>query len=153
MCKTTKPPFAILVTAAAFAVSAGTTRGAPTKTTPAAPRLMESLDRGVIVIPQGESNCVSWRLLGTEPRDTLFDVFRSDPLTPPARLNADPLDAATFFVDPKPPEGRDLTYTVRPRGTTDAWNAGDFTIPAGRGRTPFLEIPLRTQLKIGSGVV
>ncbi|KAB8185160.1 carbohydrate-binding protein, partial [Nonomuraea phyllanthi] len=39
-------------------------------------RQMEDLDRGLISVRSGSGNLVSWRLLGTESRDTSFTVYR-----------------------------------------------------------------------------
>ena len=41
------------------------------------PQQMERLDRGVIALPaQDEGIFVSWRLLGTDPQGTTFDLLR-----------------------------------------------------------------------------
>ncbi len=41
------------------------------------PSQMERLDRGVVALPAAQKgNFVSWRLLGTEPKGTSFDVLR-----------------------------------------------------------------------------
>ena len=39
-------------------------------------RQMERLGRGVVAINCGDHVFVSWRLLGTEPQDTAFNVYR-----------------------------------------------------------------------------
>lgn len=41
---------------------------------------MEKLDRGVVAVPVSNgstSRLISWRLLGTDPRSTRFDVLRN----------------------------------------------------------------------------
>ena len=41
------------------------------------PQQMERLDRGIVALPaQDKGNFVSWRLLGTDPKGTTFDLLR-----------------------------------------------------------------------------
>ena len=41
------------------------------------PEQMERLDRGVVALPaQDQGNFISWRLLGTDPKGTTFDLLR-----------------------------------------------------------------------------
>ena len=41
------------------------------------PEQMERLDRGIVALPaQDKGNFVSWRLLGTDPKGTTFDLLR-----------------------------------------------------------------------------
>lgn len=39
---------------------------------------MENLNRGVVVIPQDNNYFISWRQLGTEPKDVTFDIMRDN---------------------------------------------------------------------------
>ncbi|KAB8189662.1 rhamnogalacturonan lyase, partial [Nonomuraea phyllanthi] len=55
--------------------------GEPTPTVtptsvPEGAKQVEDLDRGLISVRSGSGNLVSWRLLGTESRDTSFTVYR-----------------------------------------------------------------------------
>lgn len=68
---------------------------------------MEALGRGVTVVPTGEGNLVSWRLLGTDAADTGFNVYRDGEL-----LNEAPLTGATNYLD----AGGDGAYTVEAAG-------------------------------------
>ncbi|ELZ24504.1 FG-GAP repeat protein [Haloterrigena salina JCM 13891] len=70
---------------------------------------MESLDRGLVAVPTDDGVLVRWRLLGTEPADLGFHVFRDGD-----RVNNKPITESTNFLDP---EGTiDSTYAVRPVG-------------------------------------
>lgn len=69
-------------------------------------RQVEDLDRGVVAVPTDDGVLVSWRLLGTDPSRTAFDVLRGG-----TQVNEQPLTDATSFVDPEGTAG--AAYTVR----------------------------------------
>ncbi|GAB3672867.1 hypothetical protein GCM10028856_26790 [Halopiger thermotolerans] len=72
-------------------------------------RQMESLDRGLVAVPADDGVLVRWRLLGTEPRDLGFHVYRDG-----KRLNNKPITESTNYFDP---DGTtDSTYAVRAVG-------------------------------------
>ena len=115
-------------------------------TSAAAERVMERLTRGVIAVPRGEGEVyVGWRLLGTDPDDVAFNLYRSTANGVPAKLNATPITASTNFVD----KGVDLTkpntYLVRPvlAGQEQAGST-PFVLPANAPTRQYLEIPLKT---------
>ena len=63
-------------------------------------RLMENLDRGVIVIPQEDQSAViSWRVLGTDPYELNFNLYRQSGDEMPQQLNTKPISGSTFFID------------------------------------------------------
>jgi hypothetical protein len=64
---------------------------------------VENLTRGVTVVPSGSGQLVSWRLLGTDPQNVAFNVYRNGTL-----LNSSPLTGATNYLD----TGGSGTYTV-----------------------------------------
>jgi rhamnogalacturonan endolyase len=101
-------------------------------------RNMETLTRALTAVPGGGGKTfLSWRLLGTDPGSTTFNVYRSAPGGASAKLNSVPL-AVTNFIDPAPSQG--ATYTVRAviDGTElPAESAIVFT-------KPYLSIPLKT---------
>jgi rhamnogalacturonan endolyase len=62
-------------------------------------RQMEWLDRGLVAVPTNEKNIfISWRLLGDEPRNTQFNLYRTTGKTT-IQLNKKPLDKGTNFTD------------------------------------------------------
>ncbi|MBC7874735.1 MAG: rhamnogalacturonan lyase [Ferruginibacter sp.] len=74
---------------------------------------MEYLDRGVYAVSQGDGKAfVSWRLLGTEPNDLAFNLYRTTG-NKTTRLNKQPLTAATSFVDETLDTNKANTYTVK----------------------------------------
>lgn len=95
-------------------------------------RQMETLDRGVVVVPANEGgNLVSWRMLRSDSLAIRFNVYRDGTL-----LNPEPITDRTNFVDAGGSAGS--TYTVRavlkgvPQAATapaGVWNAGYLSIP------------------------
>lgn len=80
-----------------------------------APRPMENLGRGVIALNQGEGKVwVGWRLLGTEPDEISFNVYRSTDNGTPVKLNPAPIHNVTFFQDTGVDTTKENTWTVRP---------------------------------------
>src|SRR3954471_17168280 len=77
-----------------------------------AQRPMEYLTRGLVAVHQGDGKVfVSWRLLGTDPDDVAFNLYRSVPRGQPApRL----IRGATNFVDTGVNTEQETTYYVRP---------------------------------------
>lgn len=124
-------------------LAAGLLAGSPGS---AAPRQLEALDRGVVAVVQPDRSVfVSWRLLGTEPLDTPFNVYRVSGDAPPVRLNPAPLTAGTWMVDAGADLSRPATYLVRAvAGDAEQEPGPGFTLPAGSAPRPYLSVPLRT---------
>lgn len=104
---------------------------------------MEYLNRGVYAINQGNGKVfVSWRLLGTEPNDMAFNVYRTTD-NKAVKLNKKPLTRETHFVDETLDTNKSNTYIVK------AIEKGK-ELAAGKGYTlesnakPYLSIPLQT---------
>lgn len=107
----------------------------------AAPRQMEKLDRGMVAVPAQGGVLVGWRLLGTDPADLAFNLYRDG-----RKLNGKPLTGPTSFLDKGADGGG--TYTLRPvqggaeqavAGTATVWRQGYLTIPLQQppgGTTP-----------------
>lgn len=78
-----------------------------------AQRQMEFLNRGVYAINQGNGKVfVSWRLLGTEPTDLGFNIYRTAD-TKTIKLNKQPLTKETLFIDEAADTNKVNTYTVK----------------------------------------
>lgn len=106
-----------------------------------APRQMEELNRGVVAVPSADGAIfVSWRLLGTDPENVSFDVYRKTAANPPAKINQTPLSAATHFIDQPPADATDLAYAVSPTSAASTPKPKTFVKPWSRG---YLEIPIR----------
>ena len=111
-----------------------------------AERQMESLGRGVVAIPKDDGEVfVGWRLLGNDPDDIAFNVYRSSGSEAPAKLNAEPLREATNFVDSGVHSQEAISYFVRTvRGGREGEESAPFRLPAGAPTRPFISIPLQT---------
>lgn len=114
-----------------------------------AQRLMENLNRGVIAINQGGGKVfVSWRLLGTEPVDTKFNLYRTTGKTNPIKLNKEALTKGTNFVDEKVDTTQVNTYFVKTvSGKTEGKTSESFTLTANSSARNYLSIPLQTPEK------
>ncbi|MBO9618724.1 MAG: rhamnogalacturonan lyase [Niabella sp.] len=75
-------------------------------------RLMESLDRGIVALPDGKGNVfVSWRLLAADPDGIAFNVYRTiSGVT--ERLNQSPVGKVTWFLDAQKNTAAPAVYTV-----------------------------------------
>lgn len=108
-----------------------------------AQRQMENLDRGLVAVPTGDGDVfVGWRLLGTDPPDVAFHLYRTEGDQAPVRLNEEPLTESTSFVDSGVDTARSVRYHVRPVvGGTEQEPSAPFAL---RSSGPSLSIPLRT---------
>lgn len=109
-------------------------------------RQMEFLSRGVVAVNQGEGKVfVGWRLLGTDPDDIAFNLYRHNPGTKAVKLNADPIGNVTFFVDEKVDLTKTNTYYVRPVIKKKEQEASAaFVLEADTPIRQYLSIPLQT---------
>jgi rhamnogalacturonan endolyase len=130
---------------------------------------MEKLGRGLVALPEPDGRvAVSWRLLGSEPADVAFNLYRQSEPPPlrvggrgggrggrggpggaapggPVKLNPEPLTGPTFFVDDTASLATKTSYFVRSvlAGVEQAPSAA-FTLPAGAPPLPYLSVPLQT---------
>jgi rhamnogalacturonan endolyase len=83
--------------------------------TPArAARWMERLNRGAVAVDRGGGEVfISWRLLGTEPDDLGFNIYRAAGEDAPVKLNDQPTTGATCWTDASPGADIDARYYVR----------------------------------------
>jgi autotransporter-associated beta strand protein len=108
-------------------------------------RRMENLGRGVVAVRSSATDVfVSWRLLGIEPADTAFNLYRSAGGAPAVKLNPAPLTGGTNFTDTTANLAVANAYFVRPvlLGTELAPSAS-YTLPAGAPVRQFLQLPLQ----------
>lgn len=135
-----------------------------TLSSPAAQRVMERLDRGVVAVHQPDGKVfVSWRLTAADADGTAFNLYRTTapgparPLSPSQlgaaretgpvtlRLNPAPLSGPTWFIDDAPALERATAYFVRPvTAGAEGEPSAAFTLPAGAPPLPYHSIPLQT---------
>ncbi|MFG2926696.1 hypothetical protein ACGFYA_34995 [Streptomyces sp. NPDC048305] len=105
---------------------------------------MENLDRAVVAVRSSSTDAlVSWRLLGLDPDDTGFNVYRSTDGASSTKLNSKVLTGATNFVDTTADLSKSNSYRVRPvvDGKEQA-SSRTFTLSADHAVEPVVRIPL-----------
>ena len=109
-------------------------------------RQMERLGRGVVALRQADGTVfVGWRMLGTDPENVGFNLYRSAGGEKPVRLTPAPLTGATHYIDRAADSSRSVSYFVRPvTGGRERAAAAPFTLPANAPSQPYLSIPLQT---------
>lgn len=95
---------------------------------------MEDLDRGAISVRSGTGNFVSWRLLGTDPANVAFNVYRGG-----TRVNSSPITNSTNLFDGGAPFG--ASYTVRAVVSGVEQSASPPALQFGSGG--FLDVPIQ----------
>ncbi len=119
----------------------GTAQG----TTAAAARPMENLGRGVVAVRSGESDVlVSWRLLGLDPENIGFNVYRATGDGDWSQINDDVLTDGTNFVDSGADLSQSNSYRVTPVVDGEEGEpSGAFTLDADAADEPVVRVPLR----------
>ncbi len=94
----------------------------------------EYLNRGLVAIPDGDGNFISWRYLGTDSSELSFNIYRNG-----TKLNLEPLNSVTNFSDKNAPA--DAEYTLVP-----VLNSQEITADAESVKTwsnNYLSIPVK----------
>jgi len=109
-------------------------------------RQMENLGRGVVAVNMGDGNVwISWRLLGTDPENTAFNLYRRTGSHAAVRLNSSPILGPTCFVDTGVDLADSNAYSVRSIFNGREQRAGrEFRPAANPPVRPYLSIPLKT---------
>jgi hypothetical protein len=111
-----------------------------------AQREMENLGRGLVALNQGDGKVyVGWRLLGTDPNEIAFNLYRTTDGAAPVKLNDQPLVQSTNYVDGTVDLSRTNAYFVRPVVNGHEQEAsGACSLPADAATRPYIAIPLQT---------
>lgn len=111
-----------------------------------AQRLMENLDRGLVAVRHAaDSVFVSWRLLGTEPQNLPFNIYRTTGKGKAVKLNTQPLTAGTNFIDTKADLTQATAYTVKAiLNGKETGGSKPFVIPANAPVRQYRSISLQT---------
>jgi rhamnogalacturonan endolyase len=106
---------------------------------------VENLGRGVVALRASDTTVyVGWRLLGTDPADLAFNVYRATGAGAPVRINNSPLGTTTDIVDSGADPAQANSYTVRPvlQGVELPASA-PFVLPANAPVQQYLNVPLQ----------
>ena len=108
-------------------------------------RQMESLDRGMIAMRRSTSEVyVGWRMLGTDPTDVAFNLYRSTDGAAAVRLNSTPLTQTTDYVDTTANLSLSNEYFVRPVVLgVELAHSDTFILPANATVEQHLTVPLQ----------
>ncbi|HKR21042.1 MAG TPA: hypothetical protein VJS17_00555, partial [Pyrinomonadaceae bacterium] len=113
-------------------------------------RQLEKLGRGLVAVRFEEGKVfVGWRLLGTDPQNIAFNVYRTSDAGKSLKINATPIVEATSFIDSFVDNEADLTkaveYFVKPvlKGREQKERAR-FKLPANSPVRQYLSVPLKT---------
>ena len=98
----------------------------------------EKLSRGLIGIPTEEGMYFSWRMTLEDAAGLQFDLYRSSNGGAEVKLNKEPIDRTSDFLD------RTVDYTVDNRWTLKATTGEVATLTRLKGeeRNPYLSIPI-----------
>ena len=118
-----------------------------------AQRQMENLNRGLIAVKSSEKSAfISWRLLGNDPDQISFNLYRETEDLKPVRLNKQPLTGATCFTDEKADFNKDNTYQVKALvNGVEIEQKDKSTIKAGINPSQYLSLPLKTPDRYSPG--
>ncbi|TCC92436.1 rhamnogalacturonan lyase [Pedobacter frigiditerrae] len=111
-----------------------------------AQRQMEKLDRGLIAMRQGtDSVYVGWRLLGTEPDEIAFNLYRKAGEKTAFKLNKQPITESTNYLDTKVDFSTANTYFIKAViNGIEQQASKSFVLPVNAPSQQYLDIPLRT---------
>jgi rhamnogalacturonan endolyase len=113
-----------------------------------AQRQMEKLDRGLIAMRQGtDSVYIGWRLLGTEPDEITFNLYRKTGDKEVIKLNKQPISESTNYVDTKVDFNFTNAYFVKAViNGIEQPASKSFLLPINSMSKQYLDIPLKTPL-------
>ena len=116
--------------------------GTPVK----AQRQMEKLGRGLVAFHKGnDSVYIGWRLLGTDPENIGFNLYRKTGKNVPVKLNTTLLTQTTDFTDTRVDLDLENTYTVKPVINGNEQEAAiPYRLAPNALPRQFLEIKLKT---------
>jgi rhamnogalacturonan endolyase len=111
--------------------------------TASAQRQMENLGRGVVALREAaDSVFISWRMLGTDPTDIGFNLYRKSS-NKTIKLNSQPLTQVTWFIDTKADFTQANSWFVKPVIKGKEIEASQpFALKTGAPIQNYLSIPL-----------
>jgi len=110
-------------------------------------RYMEKLYRGVVAVRNSSTEAfVSWRLLGLDPSDIAFNLYRSANGVVWTKVNgSSPLTGGCNYTDSNANLSVDITYRINPViDGVERPSDGQWTLPANTAVGPLFRIPMQT---------
>lgn len=107
-------------------------------------RQMETLDRGVIAVKQNGQFYIGWRVLGTDPDNLAFNLYRKSGNEKAVKINDQIITGATNFVDAKANVKENNTWFVKTvLNGVEKEAPGSFTIASESPDKQYLSIPIK----------
>lgn len=98
----------------------------------AKPRQMEHLNRGLVAVKTKKGVFLSWRLLGTDPEETAFNLYRNG-----QRINSTPISSSTNFLD-KHGNEKSLYFVTKVLGDKEVETSHKTAV----WQKPYMDVPL-----------
>ncbi len=111
-----------------------------------AQRQMENLNRGLVAVRSSANTAfVSWRVLGNDPEDITFNLYRTTGNQKSIKLNKEPLAHGTNFTDYHVDFQLDNRYSIKVVvDKKESKNIEQFTLAANTPERQYFSIPLQT---------
>jgi rhamnogalacturonan endolyase len=107
-------------------------------------RQMENLDRGVIAVKEKGHFYVGWRVLGTDPDNLAFNLYRKSGNEKAVKINDQIITGATNFIDAKANVQENNTWFVKTvLNGVEKEASGSFAIPSESPDKQYLSIPIK----------
>lgn len=107
-------------------------------------RQMENLDRGVIAVKEKGNFYIGWRVLGTDPENLAFNLYRKSGTKNAVRVNTSLITGATNFVDNTAnPQDENTWYVKSVLKGVEKETLGHFTIAFNSPDKQYLSIPIK----------
>ena len=103
-------------------------------------------DRALIAIASGDKQVyLGWRLLGNDPKNIAFNIYRTTDGGAVTKLNAEPIRASTDFLDKTVSIARTNIWWVKPviGGVENESGATKITLPAKSESRPYHSLALK----------
>jgi rhamnogalacturonan endolyase len=129
----------------AFSLASGLLPFTRTATATPAPRQMEALGRGVVALKSAEKKIfVSWRVLGTDPADLAFNLYRATGSgdTATVKLNSTPLLVGNFTDTTFDPAQANAYFVRAVRAGRETETSARFTVAPSAPVRNYLSLPL-----------
>jgi rhamnogalacturonan endolyase len=110
-------------------------------------RQMENLDRGIIAVKEKGNFFIGWRVLGTDPDNLAFNLYRKSGNQKPVLLNTGIIGGATNFVDKTAnPQEENIWFVKTVLNGLEKETSGRFTIASNSPDKQYLSIPLKGKI-------
>lgn len=106
---------------------------------------LEKLNRGVVALQTATfTDFVSWRLFGTEPSETAFNLYVIQGSSAPVKVNSSPITDSTNYINYDVDVSKTRTYYVRAiRNNVELESSEQFTVKPTGNPLPYLSVPLQ----------